>query len=194
MLLKKIFLVLCVILFIKLPEQLAAKVICAPQLQKAYSKLIMLPEVRRLISAIEQDGPITITSINTHLSKQFGALWDPINRRICVNMSSNRSEGSIIGSILFELHNASVNSKLNRLDYLAAIGKIDRENYVRGIEYLEYINSLNASQISEKGIREGLFPPSSFLPTYGTFEEHYRIQKLGGHSAVIARNFDELQT
>lgn len=198
----KIFLYFfCLISFLQFQTAQAAKskientsaIQCAAQLKGCLNKIQQLPEARQLITDIQKEGPIKITVNDNHyLSKQFGAFWDPCNRVITVNYSSHRSEGSLIGSIIFELHNASVNSKLIRLDNLAASGKIDREAYVEGVERLEYQNSLNASALTKKGIQKGIFPKSAYLPTYSTFEEHFRIQKEAGHSAFIAKNYNHL--
>lgn len=165
---------------------------CAPQLHHSLMSIQKVPEARKLIEDIQREGPIRIAASNEHLSEQFGAFWDVDRRIICVNLSANRTEGDLIGSILFELHNASVNSKLNHLDDLAASGNIDRESYVQAVERLEYHNSVKASAIAEKGIQMGVFPSDARLPTYSNFEEHYRFQKIGGHSAWIAKNFDQL--
>lgn len=165
---------------------------CAPQLQHCLKAIQKVPEAKNLLAGILQEGPIRIAASREHLSEQFGAFWDVDRRIICVNLSANRTEGELIGSILFEMHNASVNSKLNQLDNLASSGKIDRESYVQAVERLEYYNSVNASAIAEKGIRMGVFPPDARLQIYSSFEEHYRFQKIGGHSAWIAKNYDQL--
>ncbi len=169
-----------------------APINCAPQLQKSLVKILNIAEARSLITAIQQEGPIQIEVSNESLSKQFGAFWDETERTICVNIGSHSSEGEVIGSILFELHNAAVNSKLEYYDNLAVAGKIDRESYIQSIEYLEYENSKKAAKIAEKGIAMGIFSPSARLPTYRNFEEHYRFQKIGGHSAYIGSTYDQL--
>lgn len=166
---------------------------CAPQLKNIVAIIQKLPEAQKLIADIQQEGKITITVNRSGVLEEFGAYWDPDNRQICVNISNDSSQGSLIGSIIFELHNASVNSKIDYFDNLARTGKIDREGYVRAIEYLEYQNSLNAAKLAQKGIDKGLFPSSSRLPTYKNFEEHYRYQKIGGHSQWIARTYDNLR-
>lgn len=166
---------------------------CAPQLKHCLDKIQKLPEARKLIATIQKEGSIRIAVNNDHhLSKEFGAFWDPAHRVITVNYSSHRSEGSLIASIIFEMHNASVNSKINHLDYLASKGQIDRDSYVEGIERLEYKNSINASKLAQQGIKKGIFPKTAHLPTYSNFDEHYRIQKEGGHSAYIAKNYDQI--
>lgn len=175
-------------------ETIAVKSIpCARQLQSCLDKILQLPEAKRLISSIQQEGNIRVIVNNDHyLSRQFDAFWDPHYRTITVNYSSHPDEGSLIGSIVFELHNASMNSQLKHLNYLAETGRIDREAYIEGMEKIEYQNSLNASYLTYQGIQRGIFPKSAFLPTYATFEEHYRIQKKGGHSAYIGHNYDSI--
>jgi hypothetical protein len=165
---------------------------CSPQLQRYLRAIQEIPEARTLIASIQQEGPIQIIVNNTPLSNQFGAFWDPDRRLICVAISPEETEGSLIGSILFELQNASVNSKFDQLDNLAVQRKIDKARYVQSMEYLEYINSLNAAKIAEKGIQMGVLPSSSRLPTFSSFEEHFSIQKMSGHSAHFAQNYDNL--
>ncbi len=165
---------------------------CAPQLKNSLTAIQKLPDANKLIAAIQQEGPIRILTNNTQLSQQFGAFWDADNRIIFVNFTPHASQGEIIGSILFELHNAAINSKLDHLDALASSGKIKKEDYVRAVEYLEYQNSLKASKIAQEGIDLGIFPASAHLPTYSNFEEHFRYQKIGGHSSWIAHTFDQL--
>jgi len=165
---------------------------CSPQLQKNIEAIQQIPEARELIATIQKEGPISIKVNEDPQLKQFGAFWDAGRRIIHINKFPGRSEGEIIGAILFELHNALMNSKLNHLDYLASSGKIDRANYVESVERVEYQNSKNASALAEKGILLGVLPKNAKLPTYSTFEEHFRIQQTAGHSGWIARTYDQL--
>lgn len=165
---------------------------CAPQLQKCFSKLMQLPEINALVSQIQSEGAIRIVTSNEALAKQFGAFWDPDKRRIAINVPFHRSEGEIIGSILFELHNAAVNKKLVGLHLQAVRKQISKQAYVDAVERLEYNNSLSASAIAESGIRKGIFPSSARLPIYDSFSEHLHVQRISGHSAQIAAHFDSL--
>lgn len=167
-------------------------VACVPELQQCLKKIQMLPEGRELIMKIQQEGPIRIGLARTQLSSEFGAFWDPDRRMICLNPSWHGSEGEMIASILFEMHNALVSSKMEKLNYLAECGQISRDKYVESFERLEYENSVNASRIAKKGIQMGIFPPSSKMHVYKDFEEHFHYQIISGHSRWIARNFDNL--
>lgn len=164
---------------------------CSPELHGCLRKILSLPEAEKLVQEIQKEGPIRIRASNHGISDQFGAFWD-VDRRIINVNTYQRSEGEIIGSIIFELHNASVNSKLNHFDHLAETGRISRERYVEEIEYLEYVNSKRASAIATEGIKRGIFPRSAHLPTYRDFDEHFHYQKVGGHSAIIAKNYEML--
>lgn len=163
------------------------------QLKEIIAIIQKLPEAKKLILSIQKEGPISIFCNNdVYACKQFGACWNADRRIILVDISQKNSKGMLIGSIIFELHNAAVNSKLLYYDKLASRGKIKKEKYVRNIEYLEYQNSLKASKLAEQGIRLGIFPPSARLITYNSFEEYYRVQKKYGHSACIAHNFNQI--
>ncbi len=164
---------------------------CAKELQSCWRKLLKIPEIKALIVRVQKEGSFRIVANRHPLSEQFGAFWDLDQRVICVNVR-NSSEGERIGSILFELHNAAVTSQYQALDERAGQGKIDRESYIQAFEYLEYQNSLKASKLAIKGISLGIFPRDAFLPTYRTFAEHYRVQRMGGHSNFIGRNYDQL--
>ncbi|CDR33659.1 hypothetical protein [Criblamydia sequanensis] len=120
---------------------------CDKELQVPLYKILKLPEARNLIKDIQKDGPFKVL-VNNHskLSNQFGAYWDPATRTIVVSLNSNQSEGGIIRSILFELHNALINDKLEHAYDLASKRQIDKESFVEAIERMEYLNSLGASK------------------------------------------------
>jgi hypothetical protein len=189
--LKKIIIVIFVITCFQFNSAFSLE--CAPQLRKIVNKIEQVPEAKQLISKIEQEGQIRIIVNPNPLARQFGACWDIDERVIFVDYSPHCDEGDLIGSIIFELHNASVNNQYKNLFDSAAKGAISKENYVCEMERLEYYNSLNAAKVAQKGILMGIFPLNARLPTYGSFEEHYRMQQVGGHSAVLAQHYDRLR-
>lgn len=165
---------------------------CSQELQPYLEVLQKLPEARALMAKIQQEGEVRILMDNSPLSRQFGAFWDVEQRVICINPSAHRTQGEIIKSILFEMQNASANSQLRKLDELVFAGKIDRESFVTAVEKLEWENSCHAAKMANKGIRLGLYPPTTRLHVYRTFGEYYRIQKRVGHSAQIGRSYDQM--
>ena len=167
-----------------------ASIECAPQLQGCLKKILEVAEAKELISKIQEEGPISIIVNNDNVSSQFGAYWDGIERTICIYLASDSSEGDLITCIIFELHNAKANNKFTYYDKLACSGKINRKNYIREVEYIEYKNTLKTSKISKRGIDLGIFPKDAFLPIYDNFEDHFLGQIRGGHSAVIGKNYD----
>lgn len=166
---------------------------CAPELKKHFQALLKIPEAKAIIEKIRQEGSFQIIVESTGLTRRFGAFWDPNRRIICIDASSDLSGGEVIGSLLFELHNASVNLQFDHLDKLAAGGKITKEHYIESMEYIEYLNSLSTSKIASTGIRMGVLPLEARLPTYPNFKEHFKAQKSSGHSACFARNYDMCQ-
>lgn len=169
-----------------------ANIHCSPRLKECLSAIQKLPEAQKLISRIQKEGPIQIATNDSPLSRQFGAFWDSGRRTIYINPSAHETEGEIIGSIIFELHNADMTMRFDEIDYLAATGKIDKNNYVRSMEFVEYENSKKAAAIAEKGVQLGLFPKTARLPTYRNFEEHFYFQKVGGHSACFERIYNRI--
>lgn len=193
---KSLFAIFCFLVFGCIQTGHAAnqnfrEVPCDPRLQKCWSKILKLPRAQELIAEIQRQGPIRIRVANHTLSDQFGAFWDRMDRAIGVHLSSRVSEGQLIGSIIFELHNALADSKMDQLDYLASRGQISRDKYVEGMEFIEYENSKLAATLAEQGIQQGLFPPGARLPTYRNFEEHFYYQKISGHSAWFAQAYDQ---
>ncbi|CDR33660.1 hypothetical protein [Criblamydia sequanensis] len=89
---------------------------CDKELQGPLYKILKLPEACNVIKDIQKAGPFKVL-VNNHseLSNQFGAYWDSNTRAIVVSLNFNQSEGEIIGSILFELHNALINDKLEHV-------------------------------------------------------------------------------
>lgn len=166
---------------------------CSPEFKQHFDAIQQIPEAKSLINNILKEGPVHIIADNTHVSDAFGAHWDPIHRVITIAKNSKMSKGAIIGSLLFELHNAAVDSKFYQLDKLAMERKISRSRYIESMEYLEYLNSHNAAKIAEIGIRMGLLPKDSRLPTYPSFKEHYYMQQISGHSNCFSQNYDMLQ-
>lgn len=167
-------------------------VICSAELQPVFNKIWQLPEAREVIAEIQKEGQFRIVANHHPLSQQFGAYWDYEHRAICVNVAHHQDQGEIIGSIIFEMQNALTTKKYDQLDNMAQRNQIDRESYIRSVEYQEFINSHNAASLARKGIAKRLFPSNSELPTFKTFDEHYRMQQYGGHSEWIGRAYDQL--
>lgn len=186
-----LFLILLVSAFNVNSENALISIGCSAELRPYVEKVQKLPEVQQLMAEIFKEGPIQFIKADQQVAIQFGACWD-IERRI-IFVSMNQTEGRIIGSILFEMQNARVSAQLEALDKKAEKGTIGREDYVKGIEYIEYLNSKNAAALAEKGIQEKLFPQDARLYTYRDFDEHYRMQIYGGHSAYIGETYDMLR-
>ncbi|MDP1834943.1 MAG: hypothetical protein Q8K75_03345 [Chlamydiales bacterium] len=163
---------------------------CPPRLEKSLKTIEQLTEAREFINEIKKQGPIKFSADAEGPAREFGACWDCDRRIIFVNPDFHESTGAMIGSILFELQNAYVSAKYDHLDHLAATGQINRSNYVREAERVEYHNSINAAAMAQKGIDCGLFPKDARLPTYPNFEKHFQMQQWAGHSEQVARNYD----
>ncbi len=171
---------------------LNAQIPCSPQFQKHLSAIQKVPQAQKLIDKILQEGPISIVADTSKLARSVGAFWDPLNRLIHIGHFADVSDGVIIGSILFELHNAAVDSQFQRLDRMAKQRRISKESYIQSMEYIEFLNSHQSAKIAEEGVSRGLFPINARLPTFRTFDEHFHIQKMSGHSNHFSRNYDLL--
>ena len=125
-------------------------------------------------------------------SDEFEGFWEGDRRVVMVNQTLNQDQGALICTIIFELHNALRNKELYNLALAAARGKMDKDTYVSKVEQMEYRNVCSTIVLLEEGIRRGLFPASAQWKINPTFEDHYRVQQLTGHSQWIARSYDNL--
>lgn len=164
---------------------------CSKQLKPILALIQKLPEARALITKVQKEGNVRI-ALNTEHTKKFAAFWDSRQRAILVNYTTKRSEGQLMCSIIFELHNALANSKLDQLNRLVISGKIGKSAYVEAIEQLEYGNCLHTAAMLRKGVQQKIFPATAKLNVSKDFNAHYRLQKAQGHSAWIAQNYDLL--
>lgn len=161
-----------------------------PELAFSLKAIQALPEGRTIISNILSEGPLNIAVAENSVARAFSACWDTETRSIFISLSSRPTRGEVIASLIFELQNALVSSQFDKLNQKVMLGTISKADYIRSMEYLEYINSINASKIAKSGIQKGLLPTSACLPTYDSFEEHFYYQKISGHSDVIGKSYD----
>jgi hypothetical protein len=162
-----------------------------PQFAAVIESIHRLPEARELIKRTQQEGEIKV-AINTTIAGSFDAYWEANSRTILVNAQKNRSKGSLICSILFELHNASTDTTLSRLIERASRGEIDKETYVQAVEQMEHTNALNTIALLKKGVAKGIFPSNTRWPIFYNFINHYQVQQLQGHSQWLAAQYDQI--
>jgi hypothetical protein len=126
----------------------------AASVKTAVDTILQLPEGRVLYEHVQ---PVSIVA-NNRSASGFGALWDGGRRMITINNPESRSLGSLIRSILMELHNASTNEEFRRLARQASRRQISRWQYVEGVERMEHRNALKTIDLLDKGRACGLFP------------------------------------
>jgi restriction endonuclease len=150
-----------------------------------------LEEGRQILQKIEKEGPLKIC-VNSQLSNEFNAYWDSRNRSIQLNLFSGISEGELIGSLLFEMHNAAANEKLRQINRDALSGRIDKLGYIEQIERIEYQNALSTQTLIRKGVQQQLFPQDTIWKVLPSFQEHFNEQQGVGHTLWIGRIYDKL--
>jgi hypothetical protein len=165
---------------------------CAPQLSRHLATIRQLDQGQLLIDQVTKEGPLTIQVADNRVTKNFSACWDGARRIILIGLASRPSDGEIIASLLFELHNAVMTSHLDNLDNLAQQKAIDKGTYVRNVEHVEYMNSIKSSKLAQMGVQQGLFPKNTYLHVYKDFNEYLHYQQISGHSAIIAENYELL--
>lgn len=163
-----------------------------PRAKEILTKIQKLPEVARLIQEVEKEGPVHVEVMDI-TSSNFEAFWDSAHRIVRINERHNQIEGVFICSLIFELHNASTDRRFKQLYHMAKQGQISKDSYVENVERMEHQNAINASTILEKGIRLGLFDKDARWFILRDFKDHFRVQKMHGHSAWIAKNYERLR-
>ena len=161
----------------------------SPKLKSAVERIQQLPEAQELIDRVLEEGDLHIV-INRSFSNKFEGYWDSYNRKI--HITDGASNSALYSTILFELHNALRESDFENVDNMARWGKLNKKGYIEAMEYIEYENAKSTSDILSKGIKQGLYPANSYWGVSDTFEEHLRIQKRAGHSAVFAKMYEQL--
>jgi len=183
------------IIFILTLTQLSAaedRILSYPnELRDVVGKIEKSPEARDLIKQVQKEGRVGIITSRDY-KMNFSAFWDGENRQITLNLSQQRSLGSIIRSIIFELHNAASNSQFEDLYHKAMCGTISRNQYILQMEQIEYSNALKAGEILTRGQRQGLFPTNIGMDIPSTFQEHFQIQCSMGHAEFHGNNYDVL--
>ncbi len=168
---------------------IAALLLTLSPLDDALQTIRQVPECRALLKQVEKDGGFNIKAVPR---TPFEAQWNPDARTIEVNLEKHTSQGHIITSVLFELHNALSDKRLQHLYSLASSRSISKELFVRKMEQMEWKNWESASVILEAGRRKGLFPKEAVLPSFKTFLNYFTIQQQTGHSQYHAQSYDLL--
>lgn len=171
-------------------NSLSAYPSCAPELKSSLKAVYSFPPGRQLIDEVEKEGPIWIYCAS--FSGNSRAMWVPGKRAIIVNTRFSPSFSDGIRSILFELYNAKQNRAFLYLDNLAKSHQIAKEQYVASVERLEHQNALVISDLIQRGIQKGYFPPQSKWLIARDFRQHFAIQKKTGHSDAIAGFYDSM--
>lgn len=161
---------------------------CPPICREGVAALERMEEVRELLRKTQRSGPIAICAAVP--PGDFEAMWDGDRRMILINPRYCRDKGSILVSLLFELHNAASNETFMEIIAKAERGQINKRQFVEAVERMEHSNGLKVRHLLALGRKRGLFPPSACMPIPENFEEYYRLQRQHGHSQWIAASYD----
>ena len=161
------------------------------ELSRPVQTLYRLEETKQLLSLAEKDGAIHLRTASFGFEAS-NAAWMASERTIYLNFSKPRSPGSLIASIVFELHNALSSREFTYYDHLAKNRQLSRQKYIEAVERLEYANAHKTAHILYKGVRKGIFPADAFWCIAPTFEEHYQVQIEAGHSGQIGCIYDDI--
>lgn len=155
-----------------------------PSLDSALKKITSSPdrELNEILAKIRKQ----FGKINIEIGPCSGnkALWILKSRTVKIDTSVlKKSEANIIAYIVFELINASKTT-----DFKAIIANVnDVENFVRSIEQVEYNNGLSTKKIVSKIV--GTEADFDFKHICPTFDLHYALDQIKGHSERLAKTF-----
>lgn len=161
------------------------------ELASTVEALEKLPEAQELIADVQKSGPVKIVYLDMP-GQSLEGFWNASARQIEVNKTAEQSKGRLLSTILFELHNAQTSQRLIQITDLAKHNMISKDEFVSGVEQMEYRNAKHASYLLEKGIRMGFYPKDASWPIYNQFEDHYRLQQILDHSKWLANHYDRL--
>lgn len=159
------------------------------ELESAVQKIYKLPEAKKLLIQINKKGPITL-SIDKNPAGKYNGMWVANTRTIYINAGPSRSQGAIIRTILFELHNALGNGFFADLWDNARKGTIDKEKFIEKAEKHEYDNLKKTNILIEEGVALNIFPKDTKMKIIPDFKTHYNYQQLAGHSQWFSIQYD----
>lgn len=174
-----------------LGSPLFAYPLSSPELNEAMQSIYCLKESHELIAQIEREGAISIMWTRKELANT-NAAWVPDLRTIYINGVQKRTKGSIIRSILFELHNALSDRDFSYYDTLAEQRKISMNDYVEAIERIEHRNAMKTIALLEKGIQKTIFPNDARWYIPSDFSRYFAIQIESGHATAIAQVYNSV--
>ncbi|MEX1012550.1 MAG: hypothetical protein WDZ27_02540 [Waddliaceae bacterium] len=163
----------------------------SPQLKTAIHLVNQMDEVNEILSEVEERiGTIRVEIKPQHT--KFQALWNPDLKTIQLNKNAHNSLSDNIISIVFELHNAKTTNQMSEVSKLAQAGLLSRLEYIETMERIEYINALGTKSIIEKGVAKGIFPQNTHWNIPDSFDEHFNLQKMSGHSAWFSTLYNQM--
>ncbi len=167
----------------------ASSILCAKELNHILAIAQKLPETNQIFEKVLEDGPLYI-EVNRHISKEFEGYWSDDERTIYLTKTRSTTDGMLIATLVFELHNAYRNHELRSLTKKAEAQGICKEDFVRQYEYVEFKNAKDAQRLVNLGIERGIYPYTSSIDYHDNFEDHYALQQRVGHSAWIGNMYD----
>lgn len=163
----------------------------SPELTTTIETLEKLPEAKALIAEVEKQGPVRVVYMDMP-GQELEGFWNASARQIEVNRSLKKTTGSLVCTVLFELHNAKTSQRLIQITDMARNNQISKDEFVSSVERMEHQNALNASNLLEKGIKMGVYPADARWPIYYQFDTHYKLQQVLQHSKWLANHYDKL--
>lgn len=162
------------------------------QLEKPIQTLLAFPKAKETIQLVEKQGGKIKVRLKPFSFSTHSALWYPGKRTIILNPKKDRSDAEVIRLVLFELHNAKNQYKFDNVAMLAKKRQLNRNGYIRAVEYIEYQNVMETRALLNEGINKGYYPKSAAWHVLPDFESHFALQKQVGHSAFIGKMYDNL--
>lgn len=163
----------------------------SPELAAPLNALYQMTETKQILESVETEGALNLQAIYSG----WPAAWYPEERTIRINCSKDHSYGSVIRSLIFELHNVMDQKQFEFVDELAIQQKLSKDEYVRKIEQMEYQSALKTLEIVKRGVSQGIFPADAAeWPVAPSFIEHMRMQYESGHAQAVALLYDQLRS
>jgi len=162
------------------------------RLRPAVKTLLAFPKAQDVLDEVQANGKRIRVKMHPFTVSTSNAMWSPVRGSIILNSLRKRSEGEIVRSILFEMHNAKNQKKFTHFEQLARKGLIDQASYVREIERIEHTNAMETMALLNEAISKGYYPQTSYWQICPDFEKHFQLQQQVGHSQFIAKMYKGL--
>ena len=120
--------------------------------------------------------------------------WVPQRKRVEISASfAEKSLGTFLPAVIFELSNASRDEQFSELDKAVVSKKCLKERYITAVERFEHKSQLETSEIVQAFVNDDKLPQESdYRVVMDDFDSFYLFQQFDGHTRKVEEEYHRL--